>query len=206
MEKNLFFHETFSLFISLTINAFEAKGASKMLKEQKDAHLSSAMTIYGDYLLRVCYTYVQDWTVAEDLVQDTFVKYYEKMDQFREEASVKTYLYRIAINNCHSYLSSWRYKKIQVIDYWDKLKSLSNNPEKEVLMGETDAMLVTSIEKLPTKYKDVLLLFHFAEFSLKDVAKLLKLPENTVKTRLRRARQMVGITLLEEGFEYGSDS
>lgn len=177
-----------------------------MLKEQKDAHLTRAMTIYGDYLLRVCYTYVQDWTVAEDLVQDTFVKYYEKMEQFREESSIKTYLYRIAINNCHSYLSSWRYKKIQVIDYWSKLKSLSNNPEKEVLIGETDALLVASIEKLPTKYKDVLLLFHFAEFSLKDVAELLKLPENTVKTRLRRARQMVGITLLEEGFEYGSDS
>jgi len=198
------FHETFLLFISLTVNAFV--GASKMLKEQKDAHLSRAMTMYGDYLLRVCFTYVQDWAVAEDLVQDTFVKYYEKMEQFREESSVKTYLYRIAINNCQSYLSSWRYKKIQVIDYWSKLKSLSNNPEKEVLMGEADALLVASIEKLPTKYKDVLLLFHFAEFSLKEVAELLKLPENTVKTRLRRARQMVGITLLEEGFEYGSDS
>lgn len=82
-----------------------------MLKEQKDAHLSRAMTMYGDYLLRVCFTYVKDWTVAEDLVQDTFVKYYEKMEQFREEASIKTYLYRIVINNCHSYLSSWRYKK-----------------------------------------------------------------------------------------------
>ncbi|MFC9540679.1 sigma-70 family RNA polymerase sigma factor [Lysinibacillus sp. NPDC056959] len=101
---------------------------------------------------------------------------------------------------------SWRYKKIQVIDYWSKLKSLSDNPEEEILMGETDALLVASIEKLPTKYKDVLLLFHFAEFSLKDVAELLKLPVNTVKTRLRRARQMVGFTLLEEGFEYGSDS
>ncbi|PJO43708.1 sigma-70 family RNA polymerase sigma factor [Lysinibacillus xylanilyticus] len=221
-----------------------------MLKEQKDAHLSSAMTMYGDYLLRVCFTYVQDWTVAEDLVQDTFVNFfqrvfkhplkevkasggchgigkeffvqaqsrfrtqlcrgiidiYEKMEQFREESSVKTYLYRIAINNCHSYLSSWRYKKIQVIDYWNKLKSHSNNPEREVVLGETDALLVASIEKLPTKYKDVLLLFHFAEFSLKDIAVLLKLPENTVKTRLRRARHMVGITLLEEGFEYGSDS
>ena len=53
-------------------------------------------------------------------------------------------------------------------------------------MGETDALLVASIEKLPM-------------ISLKDVAELLKLPENTVKTRLRRARQMVGITLLEEG-------
>lgn len=52
MEK--FFHETFLLFISLTVNAFV--GASKMLKEQKDAHLSRAMTMYGDYLLCVCFT------------------------------------------------------------------------------------------------------------------------------------------------------
>jgi len=177
-----------------------------VIKEQKDAHLSRAMTTYGDYLLRICYTYVKNWTVAEDLVQETFVKYYERMEQFREEASVKTYLYRIAINNCHSCLSSWRYKKIQVIDFWGKFISLSNNPEKEVLENEAEAMLVASIEELPIKYKDVLLLFHFAEFSLKEIANLLKLPENTVKTRLRRARQMVGLTLLEEGFEYGSDS
>lgn len=67
-------------------------------------------------------------------------------------------------------------------------------------------MLVASIEQLPIKYKDVLLLFHFAEFSLKEIANLLKLPENTVKSRLRRARQMVGLILMEEGFEYGSDS
>lgn len=104
-------------------------------------------------------------TVAVDLVQDTFVNYYEKMEQFREEASVKTYLYRIALNKCHRYLSSSLYKKIQVIDYWSKLKSLSDNPKEEVLMRETDALLVVSIEKLPTKYKEVLLLFHFAEFS-----------------------------------------
>ncbi|QPQ31171.1 sigma factor [Lysinibacillus sp. JNUCC 51] len=75
MEK--FFHETFLMFISLTVNAFV--GASKMLKEQKDAHLSRAMTMYGDYLLRVCFTYVQDWTVAEDLVQDTFVNFFQRV-------------------------------------------------------------------------------------------------------------------------------
>ncbi|MEG0261272.1 MAG: sigma-70 family RNA polymerase sigma factor [Lysinibacillus sp.] len=176
------------------------------MKEQKDARLAEAMTVYGDYLVRICYTYVQDWSMAEDLVQDTFVKYYEKMAQFREEASVKTYLYRIAINNCHSYLASWRYKKLQVIDTWSKLKGESADPVSEILASESDAILVVAIEKLPTKYKDVLLLFHFAELSLKEVAEALHMRENTVKTRLRRARQMIGITLEEEGFEYGANS
>ena len=181
-------------------------GASKVTKAQKDACLTKAMTQYGDYLVRVCYTYVQNWAVAEDLVQDTFVKYYEKMDQFREEASVKTYLYRIAINHCHNYLSSWRYKQIQVIDYWNKLMGNEVNPVAQLLTNESDTMLVAAIEKLPTKYKDVLLLFHFAELSLNEVAETLKMKENTVKTRLRRARQLIGMTLQEEGFEYGSDS
>ncbi|MGE7090628.1 sigma-70 family RNA polymerase sigma factor [Lysinibacillus sp. NPDC048646] len=176
------------------------------MKEHKDACLSNAMALYGDYLVRVCYTYVQDWAIAEDMVQDTFVKYYEKMEQFREQSSVKTYLYRIAINNCHSYLASWRYKKLQVIDYWHKLIGHAVDPVHKVIASESDVMLVLAIEKLPTKYKDVLLLYHFAELSLKEVSETLKMPENTVKTRLRRARQMIGVTLQEEGFEYGSDS
>ncbi|KOS69797.1 hypothetical protein AEA09_08545 [Lysinibacillus contaminans] len=176
------------------------------MKEQKDARLLKAMTDNGDYLVRLCYTYVQDWVIAEDLVQETFVKFYEKMEQFREEASVKTYLYRIAINNCHSHLASWRYKKLQVIESWSKLMGESVDPENNVLANESDALLVAAIEKLPTKYKDVLLLFHFAELSLKEVSETLKMPENTVKTRLRRARKMVGLTLVEEGFEYGSDT
>ena len=174
------------------------------MKEYKDARLAEAMTVYGDYLVRLCYSYVKDWAVAEDLVQDTFVKYYEKMDQFREESSVKTYLYRIAINHCHSYLTSWRYKKLQVIDSWSKLMGQSIDPVSKVLANESDALLVEAIEKLSTKNKDVLLLFHFADFSLNEVSEALRIPENTVKTRLRRARQMVGLTLEEGGFEYGS--
>ncbi|MFJ7737371.1 sigma-70 family RNA polymerase sigma factor [Lysinibacillus sp. NPDC097287] len=176
------------------------------MKEQKDARLAEAMTVYGDYLMRLCYTYVQDWSVAEDVVQDTFVKYYEKMEQFREESSIKTYLYRIAINNCHSYLTSWQYKKLQVIDSWSKLMGNSIDPVSALIANESDALLVAAIEKLSTKYKDVLLLFHFADFSLKEVSEALHIPENTVKTRLRRARQMVGLTLEEGGFEYGSNS
>jgi len=62
-------------------------GASNMLKEQKDAHLSRAMTMYGDYLLRVCNTYVQDWTVAEDLVQDTFVNFFQRVFKTPAERS-----------------------------------------------------------------------------------------------------------------------
>lgn len=181
-------------------------GASRLLKAQKDACLAAAMTQYGDYLVRVCYTYVQNWSVAEDIVQDTFVKYYEKMEQFREEASVKTYLYRIAINHCHNYVASWRYKKLQVIDYWHKLSGNEEDPVHHMIANEADQLLVAAIEKLPTKYKDVILLFHFAELSLNEVAETLKLKQNTVKTRLRRARQHIGVTLQEKGFDYGSNS
>ena len=82
----------------------------------------------------------------------------------------------------------------------------SIDPVSEVIANESDALLVAAIEKLSTKYKDVLLLFHFADFSLKEVSEALHIPENTVKTRLRRARKMVGLTLEEGGFEYGSNS
>ena len=71
-----------------------------------------AMEAYSDYLLRIAYLYVKDWQVAEDIVQDAFLTYYMKFEQFEERASLKTYLVRIVINKCKDYLKSWRYRKL----------------------------------------------------------------------------------------------
>ena len=95
-----------------------------MLKEQKDAHLSRAMTMYGDYLLRVCFTYVKDWTVAEDLVQDTFVKYYEKWSNFVKKLPSKHIYIELRLTIV-TVIFQDGVIKIQVIDYWSKFKSLS---------------------------------------------------------------------------------
>ena len=166
---------------------------------EQDRQLTEAMNTYGDYLLCLIYTYVHDWQIAEDLTQDTFIRYYHSHAKFRGQASVKTYLYRIAVNVCHDYLASWKYKKIVVTELFQKLLKTTTTPETKFIEKDQQLHLVTAIENLPRKYKEVLVLFHFVELTLEEVSQVLALPINTVKTRLRRARQMLGVTLIEGG-------
>ena len=76
---------------------------------------------HGDYIVRLCFTYTKDWQMAEDLTQETFLRFYQAGENFRQEADVKTYLYRIAVNRCKSYLVSWRYRQTQLLQLGQKL-------------------------------------------------------------------------------------
>lgn len=66
----------------------------------------------GDYILRLCYTYTNDWQIAEELTQDTFMRFFKAFVRFKGEANIRTYLYRIAVNRCKSYMVTWRYKQM----------------------------------------------------------------------------------------------
>lgn len=56
-----------------------------------------------EHLLKIAFLYVKDWPAAEDIVQDVFVTYYEKFEQFEARSSLKTYLIRMTINKCKDY-------------------------------------------------------------------------------------------------------
>ncbi len=172
---------------------------------EREEKLVEAMELYGDYIVQLCYTYVRNWQTAEDLAQETFLRYFEALSKFRGDSSVKTYLFRIAVNVSHNYLASWKYKKVRISTFFHKTLASDDTPEHQLLKQNEQQQLIAAIKALPTKYKDVVMLFHFAELPLQEVAAALKLPVNTVKTRLRRARQTLGIQLMEEGDLYGSD-
>lgn len=177
-----------------------------MESEERERRLIEAMEQYGDDIVKLCYTYVRNWQTAEDLTQESFLKFFRSLHTFRGEASVKTFLYRIAINVCHDYLSSWKYAKVTITNAFQKLLRTERSTEQVVISMDDSARLAWAIEQLPPRYKDVLVVFHFGEMSLEETSSILKLPLNTVKTRLRRARQMLGVTLQEGEELHGSDS
>ncbi|MGM9949353.1 MAG: sigma-70 family RNA polymerase sigma factor [Lysinibacillus sp.] len=177
-----------------------------MEPEEREQKLIQAMDQYGDEIARLCYTYVRNWHTAEDLAQESFLKFFRSLHTFRGEARVRTFLYRIAINTCHDYLASWKYKKVTITNAFHKLLQTERSIEQVVISMDDSEKLVQAIERLAPKYKDVIIIFHFGEMSLEETAAILKLPLNTVKTRLRRARQMLGISLQEGVEPNGSDS
>lgn len=68
------------------------------------------------YLVRIAYLYVKNWATAEDIVQEVFVTYFQKSDQFRNESSLKTYLTKMTANRAKDYLRSWKHKKDVVFE------------------------------------------------------------------------------------------
>lgn len=146
------------------------------------AEIERMVDEYGAGLLRLCCLYLKDFSLAEDALQETFLNAFRGLDTFQGRSSEKTWLTRIAINACKSHLRSpWR----RLIDYSVPLDGL---PEPAVPCEEADGDVLRDVARLPIKYREVMLLFYYQEFSTREIAEALHLPQGTVATRLTRAR------------------
>ncbi|MEE1130940.1 MAG: sigma-70 family RNA polymerase sigma factor [Caryophanon sp.] len=162
--------------------------------------LDAIMKEHSQHLVRIAYLYVKDWGTAEDIVQDVFIKFFQTSDQFRQEASLKTYLTKMTANRAKDHLRSWKYKK-QVL--FDNVFSQVRGVDEHVVEKEELKMLGKLLFELPLKYREPLILYYYNEQSIAEIAQDLSLNENTVKTRLRRAKQqMKGFFAQQEATEY----
>ncbi len=178
------------------------KGGEGLEKREKDRLLTEAMDEYGHYLVRLAYSFVKERTKAEDIVQDVFIRYYINLENFEGRSSVKTFLYRITVNECHNYFRSWAYRKIELKDKLAPMLQTGKSAEDLALVSEQSSDMAEAISKLPLKYREVIWLYYYAELSVKEISEVLKVPANTVKTRLARARQQAGVTFTEEGIDH----
>ena len=150
---------------------------------------------YEKELLRICYVYLRDRTAAEDIVQETFLKAFRHMDSFRGASSEKTWPIRIAINCCRDYRRSAWYR------YMDFRVSVDQMPFPTAAPPCDDHIALTmAIMKLKPKYMEVVLLYFYEGYSMKEIAKMLDLTESAVSSRIRKARQK-----LKDELEGGED-
>jgi len=172
-----------------------------MENERDSILLRNIIQEHGEYLLRLAYFYVRDWPIAEDIIQEVFVTYYLKSDQFENRSSLKTYLAKITVNKCHDHLRSWK-NKIHIYTHrlFDNSSSKKETPEQILIDRDQDDLLIREVLDLSIKYRDVILLYYYQEFTIVEISKILNCPENTVKTRLSRAKAMLKSKL--SGFEW----
>lgn len=161
-----------------------------MDREEKDFILEKLMIDYGNELVRLAFTYVKDAEIAKDMVQNTFIKCYKSLDSFRFDAQIKTWLYRITINECKDYLKSWNYKMVHVKSFINETaKSILPSTEKTVLDKYNNEEIKDTIFSLPKVYREVVYLYYYNSLTTEEIANVLDVSVNTVKTRLRRAKQ-----------------
>lgn len=151
-----------------------------------------AVEQYTTYLLKMSYLYVKDKQQAEDIVQEVFVKLYQKYGEQLPLENPKGYLVQMTVNRCRDYFRSWHYRKVQVVDVFANNEKADNPPSEGSDLAE-------HVIKLPLKYREVVILHYFDEQGTTAIAAILNIPVGTVKTRLQKARRLLKGILLEEG-------
>lgn len=151
----------------------------------RQEHLTALMEEYEKELLGACCAYLRDIHLAEDAVQETFLKAYRSMSCFRGECSEHTWLMRIAINTCRDMnRSAWQ-------RYVDKRKTPDMLPEGSVPFDEKDDALVRAVMALKRKNREVFLLYYYQGMSTLEIAKALGIAQSSVSGRLKRARDAI---------------
>lgn len=164
-------------------------------KHDKDAFVElmeqQKLTMY-----KVARSYLESNEDIADAIQETILSCYEKLDSLKEERYFKTWLIRILINKCRDILrtGSREYLTEQIPEQGEKCMALENYEFQELLRS------------LDEKYRTILVLYYAEGFKIREIAQILELEENTVKTRLSRARKILEKEYRMELGGYGRQS
>lgn len=151
--------------------------------DSKETRIERMVTLYQLPLLRLCIMYLHDEEQAKDAVQETFIKAYRNLDSFRNDASEKTWLTRIAINTCKNmYRSAW-------FRHMDRSVTLDMIAERPAPADEHDDELTTAIMNLPVKLREAALICWLQGMTYDEAADMLGVSRQAVGSRLNRARR-----------------
>ncbi|WP_347489045.1 sigma-70 family RNA polymerase sigma factor [Desulfoscipio sp. XC116] len=161
------------------------------------------MRLYGDKIIRVVYLIVNDYHVAEEITQEVFVRVFNSVNSFRGDSSAYTWLYRIALNLSRNHLSRKAKISFRPLKIEEKEDGLTESPEEKVVRKDMHKKIRSSIMQLPLIYREVIILHYFEELKVPEIARVLRQPEGTVKSKLSRGRKALENTLRKEVFADG---
>ncbi|MBQ9196865.1 MAG: sigma-70 family RNA polymerase sigma factor [Clostridia bacterium] len=162
----------------------ERAAVPSMTREQI---LETWVHTYAGAILKTCFIYLADHDLAQDAMQDTFMKAWKYLERNNPSSiqNEKAWLMRVAINICRDYRRTQWFKHI------DFKTSLDELPPSFISMPEEDRDLVIEVGNLPVKYKQLVLLYYYSNMTLQDTAEALGIPKSTAGKRLKRAEEML---------------
>ena len=134
-----------------------------------------------------------DPTQAEDATHDVFLKAFRKLDQFKGNSGVRTWLYRITLNHCHNLRQSWHQRHIYSNAdeaVWENTAGNSESPLRVLETKELGVRIQHSLDALPPEYRLLLLLVADEKLSYEEVGNLTEQTPDAVRGKLHRARKV----------------
>ncbi len=147
-------------------------------------------TKYGDRLYAAAFNICRQRQDAEDAVQEALLRYFRSEKEFESEEHVKAWLIRVTVNVAKSMRTSfWHKNRVAYEDYMEEIP----------FENEADRDLMQVVLSLPDQYRIIVHLYYYEGYKTCEIAKILQLSENTVKTRLVKSRKILRKEL--EGWE-----
>lgn len=138
--------------------------------------------MYADMVYRIAYRYVKNPIDADDVFSEVFLSYFKKERSFESEEHRKAWLIRVTINCAKDFFAQrMQWQQLQEKISWDPSDAYT----------ETYLDLHVAIERLKPEYREVIKLYYLDDLTIKQIATVLDRNENTVKTQLSRAREML---------------
>ncbi|ASB48107.1 RNA polymerase sigma factor [Alkalitalea saponilacus] len=162
------------------------------------------MARYRDAIYFMLLKMINNKTDAEDLTIEAFGKAFKNLSQYSPSYAFSTWLFKIASNNCIDYLRKKRSNHISIdgsfseekeMDTHIHLKDETPDPEENLIRAQKAVLMRTVVKKLKPRYRTLIELRYFKEYSYEEISEELDLPLGTVKAQLFRARELLFNTL-----------
>lgn len=143
---------------------------------------------YADMVFRIAINYCRSMEDAEDIVQDVFFKLLQTKTGFKDEEHRKRWLIRVTVNSCKNLLRSSYYKRMELMEQEEMLAVLNSFHQEMFGNDELKTKVFEAVTSLPEKLRIVVHLYYYEDYSVKEIAKILKKSDSVILTRLHRAR------------------
>ncbi len=157
---------------------------------QNVSSIEKILDTYGNTILRLAYSYLHNMSDAEDILQDTLIKYMQSAPVFLTESHKKAWLLHVAANLSKNKID---YNRIRETD---ELEETLVAEEREDLSFVWEA-----VKALPDKYREVIHLYYQEGYSTKEISKILNRNESSVRSDLKRGREALK-TVLKEAYDF----
>lgn len=161
--------------------------------------------VYREDVFRVCLGFSRNLADAEDLCQDVFLKAFARSGDLRQPSSLRIWLLRIARTTCIDYIRRTRRNPIDLGHTVPDEADDGRTPETMSEANESLGRLKGAVRGLPGKLRDVFVLREYGDLSYEDLARMLKIKQGTVMSRLSRARRAVAAAMKEIDDEQKKD-
>lgn len=145
---------------------------------KSEEEIQNAIELYADMVQKICVLHMKQRADAEDVFQTVFLKYAQS-EPFRDREHEKAWLLKVTMNACRERFRSWFHKHAD----------LQTEVEACADLSEASYFLLDTLNQLPPHYRDVLYLFYYEGYKVREISEIKGKNENTIHTWLKRGRE-----------------